>query len=321
MSTLDVTCSQCEKKFRVRAEFAGKTTRCPGCSAPITIAGSAPPPPPSWPRSEEPPRRRPRRRDDEDDEPPRPKGDWVPVDMAFRREQVAVVFVLIGIVCDYFAYCLTSAMQPGAGRMDEGAIAIVLLFVIGPSLAAAAFGLMARVAALKTPPESRAKGSAVASLLCGLGGLGCLIMMAFSMMIGFDMQRSTEVPMTIAIAGLVLSTLGSVATFVGFVAQVGIARRSAAVSEAVGRTSTGIAVCVLVILGIAVFYTLMSELTANPNLPNYGSSRYGEHEVFFRIMFMFLFPLSIGVILVLYHRMLAAGRRALQGEPSGRYDG
>src|SRR5262245_46605299 len=242
MSTLDVTCSHCEKKFRVRAEFAGKSTRCPGCSAAITIAGSPSAPPPR-PRSEEPPPQRPRRRDYDDDEPPRPKGDWAPVDMAFRREQVAVVFVLIGIVCDYFAFCLTSMFDRGRGRMEESAIAIVLLFVIGPSLAAAAFGLMARVAALKPPPESRAKASAVASLLCGLGGLACLIMMAFSMMIGFDVQRSMEVPMTIAMAGLGLSTLASVFTFVGFVAQVGIARRSAAVSEAVGRTSIGMAVC------------------------------------------------------------------------------
>jgi hypothetical protein len=320
MSTLDVTCSHCEKKFRVRVEFAGKSTRCPGCSAAITIAGSPSAPPPR-PRSDEPPPPRPRRREYDDDEPPRPKGDWAPVDMAFRREQVAVVFVLIGIVCDYFAFCLTSMLGRGAGRMDESAIAIVLLFVIGPSLAAAAFGLMARVAALKTPPESRAKGSTISSLLCGLAGLGCLIMMALSMLVGFDVQRSMELPMTVGIAGLILSSLAAVFTFVGFIAQVGIARRSAAVSDAVGRATTAIATCTVVVLGITILYTLMSELTASPNYPNYGYSRHGDHEVFARITVFFLLPLSAGVILVLYHRLLAAGRRALQGEPAARYDG
>ena len=224
------------------------------------------------------------------------------------RLQIAVIGITIALnALDGFDILSISFASPGIRKewgIDPAALGVVLsMELIGMAIGSIVLGGVSDTIGRRRTT------------------LGCLIMMAFSMMIGFDMQRSTEVPMTIAVAGLVLSTLGAVATFVGFVAQVGIARRSAAVSEAVGRTSTGIAVCILVILGIAVFYTLMSELTANPNLPNYGYSRYGEHEVFFRIVFLFLMPLSIGVILVLYHRMLAAGRRALQGEPSGRYDG
>jgi hypothetical protein len=318
MSTLDVTCSRCEKTFRVRAEFAGKSTRCPGCSAPITIGGTKPPSP--VPEPEERPRPRPRRRDDEDDEPRRPAANWVPVDMAFRREQVAVVFVLIGILCDYFAFCLGSSMG-SAARVEGVVTALGLLFVIGPALAAAAFGLMARISALRPPPESRARTSAVASLLCGLAGLASLVVMAFTFLLSLEGQRPMELSIAVAVGGLVLATLGALATFLGFAAQIGIARRSVTVSAAVGRMAVAIAVCVLSILGIGILYTLLSEITGpSYRYGPYGNGYYHNHERFYQIMLLFLFPLALGVILILYHRLLAAGRRALQGEPADRYD-
>ena len=75
MSTLEVACARCDKRFRVRAEFAGKTSRCPGCSAPLTIGGSSRPRP-RGPTPKSRPRPRPRPRDDEDDRPRGPTGDW-----------------------------------------------------------------------------------------------------------------------------------------------------------------------------------------------------------------------------------------------------
>lgn len=321
MSTLDVTCSQCAKTFRVRAEFAGKATRCPGCSAPITIGGARPAPPPAPPRSEERPRSRPRRRHDEDDEPRRPPQNWASVDTAFRREQVAVIFVLIGILCDYFAFCLGQSMGP-SGRNEGTFVALGLLLVIGPSLAATAFGLMARIAALRPPPETKARTSAVASLLCGLAGLASLILIAFASLMNIDAQRPTELPVAVAIGGLMLATLGSAGTFVAFVVQVGIYRRSAVMSAAVGRLAVAVCVCVLSMLGIGLLYMLVTEMTGPGTPPGtFGGSSYPQrHDRFYEISVFFLFPLGLAVVLILYHRLLAAGRESLQSAPPDKQE-
>src|SRR4051812_44023878 len=116
MSTIEISCARCEKKFRVRSEFAGRSTRCPGCSAPITIDGSKPPPPPPKPVEEERPRpsRRPR---DEEDEPRRPVMDLKGAETACRREQVALIFALAGILGGFFVSCLGRMAGP-SGDME-----------------------------------------------------------------------------------------------------------------------------------------------------------------------------------------------------------
>jgi hypothetical protein len=343
MSTLEVTCSRCEKKLRVRAEFAGRSTRCPGCSAPITI-GSAPKatPPPSRSEPDERPRSRPR--DADDDEPRRPAANWKPVDSAFRREQVAVVFVLIGIVCDYFAFCLVRSAGQAGGQESIGTT-VVLVFGVGPALAAAAFGIFARISALRPPPTSLARPSAVASLLCGLAGLGSLLILAFAMIQSMDSREPTELGFMIGGGGLVLSALASLVTFIGFVMQVGIVRKSASVSRAVGRLTMSISICLVALIGIGVMYALISELNGPPShvsspnrgsksvnaapelMPgaaspdsrsNGGSSSYRDHDSFYQIVLAILLPLALGVILIMYHRLLAAGRRALQSELEAR---
>ncbi len=134
MSTLDVSCARCEKRFRVRAEFAGRSTRCPGCSAPITVGGIPAPAAPSKPANEEGARRRPRARDDDDEEPQRPAINWRPVESAFRREQVAVVFAMLGIVGSFFSFCLSSALRHSSDT-EPIVILAVLLFGVGPASA------------------------------------------------------------------------------------------------------------------------------------------------------------------------------------------
>ena len=320
MSTLEVTCTRCDKKLRVRAEFAGRSTRCPGCSAPITI-GNAPTPAALPSRSEPEDRPRSRPREVDDDEPRRPAANWKPVDTAFRREQTAVVFVLIGIVCDYFAFCLTRSAGRGSGEESLNTT-IALVFGVGPSLAAAAFGLMARTAALRPPPTSLARTSAVASLLCGLVGLGALVILAFALLISMDSREPMELAFTVAGGGLVLSALASLATFIGFVMQVGIVRKSASVSRAVGRLTLTISICLLSLIGIGVLYALASEMMGpsgygrNP----YGGYGYRDHSTFYQIILAIVMPLALGVILILYHRLLAAGRRAIQSDLATRYD-
>src|SRR5258708_2961190 len=239
MSTLEVSCARCDKRFRVRAEFAGKTTRCPGCSAPITIGGAQAAPLRREDHAEK-PRTRPRPRDDDDDRPRRPAANWKPVDTALGREQVAVVFFLVTILSSFLVLCLgRMAVEPGIMRDSSGAIPLVvmLLLLVGPSLVAGIFGLAARVSALGTPPESLAKGSAISSLLCGIAGLACLVILGISILASFDSHdhRGPGLPAGFATVGLVFSVLASLGTFAGFVAQVGIVRRSAEVSRAVGR--------------------------------------------------------------------------------------
>lgn len=82
-----VTCTQCQKNFRVADNFAGKQGRCPQCNFVLIVPNpeargnlkpfgetEGPPPPPRRERPEEPPpRRRPERdeRDDDEERPPR----------------------------------------------------------------------------------------------------------------------------------------------------------------------------------------------------------------------------------------------------------
>jgi hypothetical protein len=318
MSTLEVECARCDRRFRVRAEFAGKTSRCPGCSAPLVIGGSKPAPAPR-PEPEDRPRPRPRPRDGEDDRPRGPTGDWKPVATALGREQVAVAFVLMTILCSYLVFCLGNATR-GVGPPEAIVITLMLLLLVGPSLVAGVFGLAARVAAVSAPAQAHARGSAVASLLCGLGGLASLVMIGISILASIEQQQhQSDLPMIVATGGVILSTLAALGTFMGFVAQVGIARRSAAVSRAVGRTAVAGGVCVLVLLGIGMLYTLAAEATG-PSYTPYGGY-YRDDSPFFQVMTGVLFPLAFAVVLVTYHRLLAATRAAVLGEAGGRDEG
>ena len=321
MSTLEVACARCDKRFRVRAEFAGKTTRCPGCSAPITIGGSKPPPPPRAERADR-PRPRPRPGDDEDDAPRRAAGNWKPVDAALGREQVAVVFGLLTILGSYLVYCLGS-VAARSGPADGVVIGIMLLLLAGPALVAAVFAVSARVSAVGAPAESLTRGAAVASLLCGFAGLAALVMLGLTLLAGIDHHGPSELPAQVAVGGLILSGVGAVATFLGFVAQVGIACRSAEVSRAIGRAAVACSVCVLVLLGVGVLYALAVEATG-PSYPSYGphggrASR--DDGPFFMAMAGILFPLGLAVLLILYHRLLGAARRAVRDEPGGQGNG
>jgi len=317
MSTLEISCAQCEKKFRVRAEFAGRSTRCPGCSAPIIIAGLAKPiAPPPKPVEEERSRPSRRPRDDEDDEPRRPQLDLKPAETACRREQIALIFAIAGILGGFFVSCLGNMGGRAGSGIQEIMLFFVLLVAVGPSLATGAFGIMARIAAMGVPSASLARGSAIASLLCSIAGLVCLLGFAIALVSSFDSQRADELPMVITMGGLIVSVLGSVVTFTLFVNQIGIVQRSAAVSRAVARTGIAISVCVLSLIGIGLLYTLASEAMG----PSYSRGPFGDnysyqdHSGFYQVMLGILMPLAFGVVLILYHRLLAAGRRAASEE-------
>lgn len=314
MSTIEISCTRCEKKFRVRSEFAGRSTRCPGCSAPITIDGSKLPPPPPKPSEEERPRpsRRPR---EEDDEPRRPTMDLKAAETACRREQVALIFALAGILGGFFVSCLGRMAGPGGG-MEAVMLFLILVIAVGPSLVTGTFGMMARISAMSVPSASFARGSATASFLCSLAGLLCLLVVGISIAASIDSHQSDPLPMVISLGGLVLSVIGSVVTFVAFVGQIGIVQRSASVSRAVGRMAIAVAVCVLSLIGIGLLYVLADEVFGGPDYypGQYGGYYRHDHSGFYVIMVGILMPLAFGVILILYHRLLAAGKIAVGGE-------
>lgn len=313
MSTLDVACERCDKRFRVRAEFAGKTTRCPGCSAPITIGGSRPAPPPREERVERPaPRPKPR---DDDERPRGPTGDWRPVDSALGREQVAVTFALATVPCSFCAFCLGRMAGTSAG-VDGPVMVLSLLLILGPTLVAGAFGITARVVALGAPPESQTRGTAIASLLCAIAGVLSVLVFGLAFLATIDRHEGTGFMPVVATIGLLLSAFAAVGTFVGLVAQVGIVRRSSLVSSALGRMAMTACVAVLVVTGLSLLLALAVESTTN----SYSRSPMDEERVAVAL-FGVLLPLGFAAILVGYHRLLAAARRAVREEPGGRFEG
>lgn len=314
MSTLDITCGRCAKSFRVRAEFAGRATRCPGCSAPLTIGGSARP---AAPREEEPgPRPRPRPRDD-DDRPAKPLGNWKPVDTALGREQAALVCLLIQVACGLLGVCLAAAGGPG-GFLNSYLVIPVAILLGGPALAAVVFGVSARVSATGAPDDSLARGAARASLVSAVVCLGCLAFFTLAALMRIDSNQRDELPLVVASAGVVASALAAVGSFAGFVAQVGIARRSAAVSRKVGALAIAATVCAAMLVGVGGLYTVANEAFAPP--PTYHARGFNpgpDHSDFYRFAVFGLGPIGLGVMLVLYHRLLAAARRSIRGDRDG----
>jgi DNA-directed RNA polymerase subunit RPC12/RpoP len=319
MSTVEIACGRCEKKFKVRSEFAGRSTRCPGCSAPITIAAAARPAPPRPIEEEEKPRSRPVPRDDEDDAARGPVLNWKATGQAFAREQATVIFALVSIFGGFLTFCL-GQMSRAPGMSDEPIlILIMLLFGIGPSLGTAACALIARVSAIGVPSETVARGSAWASLFCAVAALLSLIAMGISMLTSIESQQHDELPLVVATGALVISTIAALFTFAGYTAQVGIYQRSPAVSRGVGRIAVAAAVCVTVLIGIGLLYTLAHELTSpqagyRDPYGRGGYSYYPDHSGFYAAMTGLLMPLSMAVLLILYHRLLAAGRRAIEND-------
>jgi hypothetical protein len=133
----------------------------------------------------------------------------------------------------------------------------------------------------------------------------------------FDTQGNDGLPLVVGLFGLMITFFGALMTFGMFAAQVGIFRRSAAISGGVRQCAIGIAVCVAALVGIGLLYVFGSGVLSPPG-PFRGPA---AHEGFFFLTLGLLFPIAFGVVLFLYHRLLAAGRRALDGEAAGRYEG
>jgi hypothetical protein len=274
-------------------------------------------------RDEPPPSRpKPRRRDD-DDAPRRPAANWKPVDTALGREQVAVVFILVTFIAGVLDLFLSFTIGPFGP--DVIIQVFMALIIVGPALVAGVFGLAARATALRAPAESCSKSAAISSLLSAFAALASLIMIGICILLSMDHQRPFELPMKVSVGGVVLATLVALATFIGFVAQVGIAQRSKDVAGAIGRTAVTVVVCLAGMMAISFLYTIVSEFEGPRNhgygpYGNYGGY-YRDDTPFFQVLVGILMPLSFAIVLVLYHRLLAAARRSIRGEMVGQYDG
>jgi hypothetical protein len=68
----------------------------------------------------------------------------------------------------------------------------------------------------------------------------------------------------------------------------------------------------VVLLGLAFLFTLMSELST----PSHSGRHRDDEELFISIFGGFLLPVGLAVVLIMYHRLLGAARRAvLDGAP------
>ncbi len=307
MAMLDVTCEHCGRQFRVRGEFAGKSTRCPGCSKPLTIGAAAKAAPPREEYDDAP---RPRRREP-DPEPTGVTGNWKRTAKALGSEQAAVRFLGVQVLADLVAFCL----MRGTGSVGQVPAIVVMLFlilIVGPGIMTVVMGLTARFGAVNIPPEAKAGGTAWASVFCALGGMLAMIVVGFGLLISIEGSRRDADPVLMAgvLGGFVMTT-GAVVTFAAMIAQIGIATGSREISAGIGRMGVGFMVCLLISVVLGGCGTVMMEgLGGNRN---YG---YGPNYDGLFAIFAFTSLITAGIMLVLYHSLLGSAKKALQYAPT-----
>jgi hypothetical protein len=77
----------------------------------------------------------------------------------------------------------------------------------------------------------------------------------------------------------------------------------------------GATVCALIVIGIGGLYAVANAVfSPGPRYSPYGYYPYPRHDEFYAFTVLGLFPISLIVLLILYHRLLAAARRSIQGE-------
>lgn len=294
MNGIDVTCGNCTRSFRVRPEFAGRTTRCPNCSASLTIGASSAPAPRA--REERP---RAQLKDNADDRPNRPSGNWKPLNRAFAREQTAIVLLGIDILADAMIACLGSMTGP-----NMPAILVVLAILVTglPLLVAFCFAVGARLAATGAPEGSMVRGTARCSLACLLFPIG----FAIYFMIGSALaSRPTETVGMVSLVGSILSALAALVTFGACVGQTAIALRSIETSIWLTRLAITTVSSIVIMAVMLGGWGLLDASLASP----YGYYRLPDA---FGPVALFMFAISIAIHLVIYHRMLAAAREAVR---------
>lgn len=309
MSTLEISCDRCGKKFRVRAEFAGRSTRCPGCSAPLSIGGAASAPPPEAfpPLPKYLKEKRPRnlklsRRTSVE-------GDWKIVDSACRREQLAVFFAFGQLVTALLGYCFVQMLHGGDDILFR---LILLVLVFSPTIIAVVFSLIARFSIVRFKSDAIPRGAIRSSLMSTLSSGICFLAVIFILLASID-SRPPELILGTALIGFVVSIFFAMGSFMIFMCQVGIARSSREVSKALAGMGLTMTITLIIELVLVFFYSIAIE-SSNNYSANFSRVAYRNDEPFYRLVAFFFIPVLIIVFAILYHRVLAAVRRSLREE-------
>lgn len=307
MAMLDVSCDNCGRSFRVRAEFAGKSTRCPGCSKPMEIGapGKAVPPPV---------------RDDYDDAPRRPQKklentknitvstEWKNAMKGFGREQAAVRFLGVQVLADLVAFCLIRGIGP-LDRMPALLVVVFLLLFVGPAIMSVIMGISARTSVLNLPADARAGGSAWSSMICALGGLFSVLLLGLSFLMSLEGNRRDSEPLLIlSMASGALMTFGALLSFSVVIAQVGIATASKEISGAIGRMAIATTVCVVITLVLGGCISAVTGAFTPHHNPFGGGPNF---EPFFALA-VFSSLITAIVLLIFYHSLLSHAKKGLQ---------
>lgn len=298
MGMMDVSCSRCGKSFRVRAEFAGRSTRCPGCSAPLLIGGEQAPPPPVAP----PPIPK-RRKKIEPDEPIKVSEDWRPAEVAIRREKTAILFALAQLCFYVLGFCFASLAR-SFSRFDPFVLLFFMLILLGPSIGAAVLAIMARMSACRISTKLIRSNAARSSLYLSVLAVFLILAGAFAIVLSLNNSGPPVVTMFVFACGLMSCFFGAVTTFVIYLAQIGIRSSSKEISQMIARlTNTGSIMLTLtiVIVGLVAFF---SDLISSGN-------RYREPDLVY-LATAVMVAISQVIVGLAYYQLLGGVQKELK---------
>ena len=308
MSTIEFTCSNCAKTFRVRAEFAGKSTHCPGCSQPVRIGEAAKVPLPSPARKETSAPRRPIGEPEADDSIP--STEWNSLRRALKREHRSITILGISILTPIAAFILWT-------RVDRQFFAYSLLGLISliPLVILLANMLIARLDAMKVPKGLPLQKTARAARNAFYPAVACFIALTLTMVMGameggsrqfgspFQSMRYAGPFFLFLILTMWFSLTASMTVFSMLITQVGIRLQSTAISRQIANMAWSIDVflfltCFL-ILGGGFFFVTQSR------------SEIGQFLMI--VLGCWLFLLQV-VLTLQYRRLLEVAREAIGGK-------
>jgi DNA-directed RNA polymerase subunit RPC12/RpoP len=308
MSTIEFTCSNCSKTFRVRSEFAGKSTHCPGCSQPVRIGVAPRALPTATVRREAAPSRGPIGEPAIDDSIP--SAQWLSLSRALKREHRSVTLLGVSILFSIFAFVL----GPRSYR-EFFAYSLAGLASLIPVVILLANMLIARLDAMKVPQGAFLQRTARAARNSFYPALASFIALALTMVMGAmeggsrQSGSSFHHPRYIApffgflFLMMWLSLTASMAVVCMLVAQVGIRLKSLAISQQIANMAWSIDVFLLLtcflVLGGGFYFVTQSR------------SEIGQFLMIALGCWIFL----LQVILTLqYRRLLEVAREVVSGK-------
>lgn len=305
MAMIEVSCGECGRQFRVRREFIGKSTRCPGCSRQMTIGETAPPPSSTLPEVY----------DDAPPPPRRPKlpavemrsGEWKKTLRAINYEQTAVRFLGIQVLSSFVALCVTTGIRSW-GRLPPLIVVIFIIFVFGPALISGIFALLARIAALGVPASTHGRPTATASAFCVLGMMFLSIIFGLGFLMSIDGNRGGDGLMLTTLVAGTLMLFGALVTFGALIAQIGIVLGASSISRGIGNLAVAFMISMIISV---VFVGCGSGFSGVFDHNPYGRT----YEPFIVIIGLSML-VTVGVSLVMYHSLLSSVKLALKTAPS-----